>query len=815
LVMREVFRPVAIMSGMNQKRRDHRVSGEDSGEKASRDAASLSRWWVLAAAGLIIAAGALAYANSFHGPFILDDIDAIPKNPYVRRLWPIWEAMSAPAHETTAAGRPVVSLSLALNYAISGLGVWSYHVLNLVVHILAAMVLFGIVRRTLLSEKLRDRFGKASAVLALICALIWVVHPLQTQAVTYVIQRAESLMGLFYLLVLYCAIRSFTSAHKRRWCAAAIVSCALGMGTKEVMASAPLMVLLYDRLFIARSFKEILKRRWVLYAGLAATWVILGALVAAGPRSRTAGLGLTITPLDYAATQCNVIVYYLRLSFWPDPLVLDYAWPIAKDFGDFAPAGAVLAALLAGTLVAFRYRPGLGFLGAWFFVILGPSSSFLPIITEVAAEHRMYLSLAAVVVLVVICGYALGRRLPGLSAASDARRRMIGRVLGYSLAGAVVVTLGLLTARRNVDYRSRISIWQDLVDKRPSNHHAHNNLAFWLTEDGQIARAMGHLSEALRINPRFALAYNNRGTIYGRKGDYDRAIRDYDKAIESDPKHAGAYKNRGTAYEKKGDYDRAIRDYDKAIELKPDFAMAYNSRGIVYEKKGDHDRAVRDFDKVIELKPDFAQAYNSRGIVYKKKGDYDRAIRDFDKVIELKPDFAEAYNSRGAAYENKGDYVRAVRDFDKAIELKPGLTLAYNNMAIALVRRGKAEYAIRHYRKALHFNGEWVVGLNNLAWILATNENAGLRNGPEAVRLAERACKLTDNKVSGALDTLAAAYAETGRFAEAVKTAEEAVRLAASTGEEQSTREIRSRLELYKLKRPYRHRRRPDAPANP
>ena len=181
---------------------------------------------------------------------------------------------------------------------------------------------------------------------------------------------------------------------------AAVVACALGMGTKEVMATAPIVVLLYDRCFLAGSFREAFRRRWPMYVGLAATWAILGALVIAYPWGAATGAGFGLAeagPWEYARTQPGVILNYLRLSFWPSSLCFDYSWPIATSAGQIIPAAAVIAALLAATLWALRRAPALGFLGAWFFLILAPTSSFVPIITEVAAERRMYLPLAAVV----------------------------------------------------------------------------------------------------------------------------------------------------------------------------------------------------------------------------------------------------------------------------------------------------------------------------------------------------------------------------------------------------------------------------------
>ena len=224
----------------------------------------------------------------------------------------------------SVSGRPVECLTLALNYALGGLNVWGYHAFNLTVHLVSALVLFGILRRTFEGEKLRDRFGAAAIWLAAAIALIWEVHPLQTESVTYIVQRSELLMGLFLLLTLYCTLRGSQSSRPRAWYLAAVVSCALGMGSKEVMVGAPLIVLLYDRVFLASSFRELWQRRIGLYIGLAATWLILAVLVARTLHPAT-GFGIEgLTSWDYLKTEAGVIVYYLRLCFWPHPLVIDY-----------------------------------------------------------------------------------------------------------------------------------------------------------------------------------------------------------------------------------------------------------------------------------------------------------------------------------------------------------------------------------------------------------------------------------------------------------------------------------------------------------
>lgn len=213
-----------------------------------------------AAAAIIVTVGILAYANSFAGRFFLDDYPSIVNNRHIQRLWPL---------ERTLLGggdmRPVVALSFAVNYRLGGLNVWGYHAVNLAVHLLAALAMFGVVRRTLQTQRLRRHFESAATPVALAAALIWMVHPLQTQSVSYVVQRSESMMGLFFLLTLYCTIRGAGSPNRPWWYATAAASCAVGMGCKQVMVMAPLVMLLYDRIFLAARWRELLRRRWGLY----------------------------------------------------------------------------------------------------------------------------------------------------------------------------------------------------------------------------------------------------------------------------------------------------------------------------------------------------------------------------------------------------------------------------------------------------------------------------------------------------------------------------------------------------------------------
>ena len=316
-------------------------------------AATPSRRVVALACGLLVLAVFAAYANSLSGPFVYDDKDSIVDNLTLRHLWPLSDVLAPLSGGLTVSGRPVLNLSLALNFAAGGLDVRGYHAANILIHALACLTLFGLVRRTLVQPSLRDRFGAAALPVAFTVAALWALHPLQTEAVTYIVQRAESLMGLFYLLTLYGFVRSVDAPAPGRWQALSVAACLLGMATKENMVSAPVLVLLLDRAFVAGSFAEAWRRRRGFYAALAATWILLGGLLAStgGNRGGSAGLGVDITWWAYALTQFPALVHYVRMSFWPTPLVFDYGTFWIGSLADVWPQACVVVALVAGTLV--------------------------------------------------------------------------------------------------------------------------------------------------------------------------------------------------------------------------------------------------------------------------------------------------------------------------------------------------------------------------------------------------------------------------------------------------------------------------------
>lgn len=543
----------------------------------------------------MVGLGVLAYANSFGVPFLFDDLTSIPNNPNIRSLWPLSDAVKAPP-QVTVAGRPIVSLSLALNYAFDGLNVRGYHAFNLAVHLVSALLLSAIVRRTLAGRG----YGDAAPWLGLGTASLWMLHPLQTEAVTYVVQRTELLMGVFYLLTLYGAIRGWTEG-RRGWFFVAALSSALGMASKEAMASAPLIVLLYDRVFVSGSFRSAWRRHAPLHTALAATWLVLAAYVGAGARSGTVGFSLGWSAADYLRTQAGVIVWYLRLALWPHPLSFLYDdWPRATAIAEVWPQALFLATAVAGSAWSAGRGGAAGFLGAWFFLLLAPSSSVVPIVTEIAAEHRMYLPLAAVVTGVVLGGY----RLAAVAVERGAVERATVRALGMGAVGAVVVGYVLATAARNRDYASEFVLWRDVIAKRPGSAIAHSDLGTVLRAQGRLDVAIAEYRESLRLRPFYPEARFNLANALFEAGRSEEAAREYESVLRLRPDFWEARVNFGVLLLQTGRLSEAESHFRAALDVRPEATDARRNLAICLARQGRIDEALTLDPEVISPSPE-------------------------------------------------------------------------------------------------------------------------------------------------------------------------------------------------------------------
>ncbi len=667
------------------------------------DVPALRTVLIIAAGIVVVAAGFAVYFNSLSAAFVLDDVKRIVHEERIRSLTPVWQHLT---HR-----RPVVSFSLAVNYAWGGLEVAGYHAFNLGAHLLAALFLMGVVRRTLLRGGHQASRALAAAFAV---ALLWVVHPLTTQSVTYVIQRGEALMALFLLITLYCVIRGADSPHARRWYVAAVLACALGMGSKAVMVVAPVVVLLYDRTFLTSTFSHALRRRWGLYAGLAATWLILAACgVVRGvffpPEDAHASVGFGyegVSPLDYALSQPDVILYYLRLVVWPVGLCLDYGWPVADSFGRIVPPLAAVAVLLALTIWGLWRRHGLGFAGAAFFLILAPTSSFIPI-KDLAFEHRMYLPLAAVIVVVV---FGVRWLLAALIKSATGSRRAVS--VGALLAA--VCLLGYRTVDRNKAYASEVTMWQDVAARRPSSPRAHVGLGTALASEGRHQEAVDCYRRALALDEKNHQAQANLGTALAKLEQYDEAIAVYRRLLEIEPTSHAAQSNLARTLARLERYDEALIEYRKALDLEPT-AVLHHSLGLTLEQMGRRDDAIAQFREALKLDPGMKAANRNLAIALAAAGNVGEALAGLRQAVTRDPQDGHARAQLGAMLLDQGRHDEAISELRQATRLLPDLADAHYNLGRALSMAGQSVAAADAYRAALKILPIHALARTNLA----------------------------------------------------------------------------------------------------
>ena len=675
------------------------------------------RSW-LPAAGLF-AAVLLAYWNSLGAPFLFDDIIAVTSNPTIRSLT---TALTPPDHGGTTTGRPLLNLTLALNHAVSGEEVWSYHALNLLIHAAGTLLLFGLLRRTLATPVLADRFARAAGPLAFVVALLWALHPLLTESVTSVAQRTESLCGLWYLAALYGLARGGGVPGSGRWLAVSVLACLAGMATKEVMVTAPVLAFLYDRTFLAGSFAGAWRQRRGYYLALAATWLLLGALVAGngGTRGTSAGLGLGVSPWDYLLTQCDALLIYLRLAFWPAPLVADYGNDVVTAWTAVWWQGLVILALLGATGWALRYRPVPGFLGAWFFVILAPSSSVVPLVSQTIAEHRMYLPLAAIVALVA-----------GAAATRLAPRVLLAAGLGFALAA------GLATRQRNRLYHDERALWEDALAHRPFNARVLNNLGRVHYQQGRLGMATASFRRSRQLDPANPFTAFNLGLSLMQSGR---------------PAEAGAC-------------------FAAAIRLRPDFFYAQRNLGVVLTQQGRGEEALPHFATALLTDPAPAELHFQWGVTLGRLNRWPEAITHYAECLRLNPRHAEAQSNWGAALLAMKVVAEAVPHFEAALRLQPGQPEVHFNLAQACSALGRRPEAIAHYAAAIRLNPAHAAAQLNLGIALAQDNRL-----PEALLHLEAAVRLRPAAPENHRN-LGVALALAGRPAEALASYQAALHL--------------------------------------
>lgn len=668
---------------------------------------------------LISLLGFLIYSNTYKVPFVFDDLLLIVNNDSIRNFHDLMDGWTY----TRFTG----VISFAINYRINGMNVMGYHLFNLAIHVMNAIMVFWLAALTLKAPFFKRSkiaslvSGKAVPLIALFTALFFIVHPVQTQAVTYTVQRFASLSTFFYLLalLLYVKWRSLPSeardetgsAHedesgsKRTLArislyALSLVSVVLAMNTKEIAFTLPLVLVLWE--FSFQSGK--IRRRILYLLPYLATLFLIPVRLLLSNNALFSGAGDTPVPsmIDYLFTQFRVIVTYLRLLLLPINQNLDYDYPVYNSFTNTNVwLSFIFLAMIfsAGIYLFIRSRKGgsaaplrLAAFGIfWFFITISVESSFISI-ADVIFEHRLYLPsigffLTAVTLLVMAAAY-LKDRVPALEK---------GIVVGMVLCVGV---LAMAAYARNNVWSDPISLWYDTVQKSPLKARPHINLGTAYIARNQVDKGIHELKQAVELRPDYPIGLIGLATAYQMNGRFTEAGQALQRALEIDPGSAEAHDHMGANYRAEKQIDKAIAEYQIAIEINPDNPNSYYNLGSIYSDMGQKDEAMKQYELAVQYKPDFADAHNNLGVGYASRGEFDMAIDEFMQVLTLEPDFAQVYNNLGLCYAAKGDLNQAEAEFRQAIDKKSDFTGAYLNLGNTYIDMNRYDDATGALQKA-------------------------------------------------------------------------------------------------------------------
>jgi tetratricopeptide (TPR) repeat protein len=576
----------------------------------------------------IFVLGFLIYSNTFNASFHFDDVDHLEENPAIRSLSnirAIWEYSHT---------RFLAYYSFAWNYHFSQLNVWGYHLVNLMIHIATAGLVYWLTCLIFTSPVLKDKpIAKDKKVVAFITAMLFVSHPLATQSVTYIIQRMSSMAAMFYLLsiVFYIMGRYTLNNNKKKYLlfAGCGLSAVCAMLTKENAFTLPFAILLVEFFFLQTGKKSIsFKDYRVILAGvglvifIALTFSKFSSFITTSFAIDTDSPDKSLTASSYLYTQFSVIVKYIQLLLVPLNQNLDYDYKLVHHFTDSRSLQSffVLLALLALAVYLFKKQRIFSFGIFWFFLTLSIESSIIPL-QDLIFEHRTYLPSFGFFLCMSYGIYLLTWK--------------NYKKVGTAALVLIIGTFAVLSFTRNSVWKDEITLWSDVIKKSPKKARPYNNRGDDYLEQNKLQEAFSDFNKALELNPRFAMAYYNRANYYKKEGNFEKAIDDYDMVIHLWPQFHKAFSNRGNIYKLQNNLDEAVRNYTQAISLSPTYYLGYNNRASVYIMQNKNAEAIQDLNESVKLKPDFAEAYANRGLAQLNLGNYQMGCLDLKQAVDL------------------------------------------------------------------------------------------------------------------------------------------------------------------------------------
>ncbi|MFK8113242.1 MAG: tetratricopeptide repeat protein [Rubripirellula sp.] len=590
--------------------------------------------------GVILAVAiAITYRPALDAPFIFDDEVSLNNNESIRSLWPLIQdngigaLNSGPDNPLSA--RPLVNFSFAINYFFGQLNPVGYRIVNLVIHWITAVLLWILVAKTLRLPPLQERFSAISGRTGFLSALLWSLHPINSESVIYMTQRTELMMGMFYLMTLLlclCYWQAESTKSRLGFLLLAMTACVAGVLSKEMMASVPGVVLLYESLFVRESLRDAIRQSWKLYLALALSWIPFALMYSFGWRTPGGGFSEGVLPHHWWISQSPVVFTYLKLVFWPDPLVIHYGFPVLTAVSQAWPAVLGNAILILAAIWLWRRRSPAAFSIIAFYAVLSPTL-LIPLPDEPAAERRMYIPLAALVPLLAIGAHLLVARITGLV---KVKHENTSRAFAAILLASLAILFGVISLRRAALYQNHLALWQHTLV-----HQAHNPVAWYSTGtllalDDKVEAAVPYFQEAARLDPTYYKAVYNLAHAYDRLGQDQEAADWYEKTLEIEPDDAATHLNLGNLLENLGHPLTAIEHYRAAIATDPKFEPARTNLGLILLSRGNATEAVIHLRSAVSIK-ETIEGYMNLILANSRAGQ----TQDTLETLEAAMDFAK------------------------------------------------------------------------------------------------------------------------------------------------------------------------------
>jgi protein O-mannosyl-transferase len=611
--------------------------------------------WI--AVSITILLGFLIYSNSFDAEMQFDDILQIEVKTRVNDI----SQFASISEWTNINMRPLAYFTFAINYYFGEYNVLGYHIFNFVIHLLSAIFVFFLAKMIFMSASGKKTYENIRFynIAALFAALLFVSHPIQTQGVTYIVQRMTSLSAMFYILsiLLYAVGRKNHISGKLSKAYflyfITFVSALFSLLSKQIAITIPLTILFYEFFFVRNGDGKPFNK-YLIYASIPIIAAILFAIFAGLIPKETD----SISRIDYLITQSRVIVKYFQLLIFPIQLNVDYYFEVSHTIWGWKEILSIIfiLALLSLAIVFRKKEPVFSFGVIWIFLTLSVESSIIPI-RDVIFEHRLYLPMFgfALTVSVLFLKYFF-------------RKKMQFQIVFLSI---IIILLSVKTYSRNKVWQNQHSLWIDITEKSPNKPRPFHNLAKIYLDDKNYAAALKNAERAAYLNPENGHAFYIIGVCHEQTGDTTLAIFNYKRAIRFDDKATRAMNNFGSILMKQGEYRLAIRQFLMAHEIERKNMSVLQNLCVSFYKIGDFENAIKFNNKRLRIAPNNAVFLSSLGLSHLRLKQFDLAIEAFTKAIEKKPNLINPYIDMGTCYFYKEDYEKAYDFYSQALKIDP------------------------------------------------------------------------------------------------------------------------------------------------